>query len=92
MLSYWAFYPWLNLTINQKHNKLFNGEISIAEVILMAKKQQPNNSASGTNVQQVKKQNQKAAQGQSQYGTEFASETDAQQVKKQNQQSQQKKK
>lgn len=33
-----------------------------------------------TNAQQVKKQNQAAAQG-GQYGTEFASETDAQQVK-----------
>ncbi|WP_174615971.1 gamma-type small acid-soluble spore protein [Virgibacillus ihumii] len=54
---------------------------------------QPKKSAAGTNVQQVKKQNQKAAQGQGQYGTEFASEqTNAQQVKKQNQKSQQKKK
>ncbi|MDG3044243.1 gamma-type small acid-soluble spore protein [Bacillus sp. B6(2022)] len=33
-----------------------------------------------TNAQQVKKQNQAAAQG-GQYGTEFASETDAQHVK-----------
>ncbi|GAA0597818.1 hypothetical protein GCM10009001_12430 [Virgibacillus siamensis] len=54
---------------------------------------QPKKSAAGTNVQQVKKQNQQAAQGQGQYGTEFASEqTNAQQVKKQNQKSQQKKK
>lgn len=37
-----------------------------------------------TNAQQVKKQNQAAAQG-GQYGTEFASETDAQHVKKYNQ-------
>ncbi|GAA0441147.1 hypothetical protein GCM10008983_17760 [Lentibacillus halophilus] len=58
----------------------------------MAQNQQPNKTVSGTNVQQVKKQNQKAQQGQSQYGTEFASETDVQEVKKQNQQSQQKKK
>ncbi|MFD2759599.1 gamma-type small acid-soluble spore protein [Lentibacillus juripiscarius] len=58
----------------------------------MAKKQQPNQTTAGTNVQQVKKQNQKAQQGQSQYGTEFASETDAQEVRKQNQQSQQNKK
>ncbi len=63
-----------------------------AEVILMAKK--PNKTAAGTNIQQVKQQNQQAAQGQSQgqFGTEFASETDAQQVKQQNQQSQAKKK
>ncbi|WP_077324571.1 gamma-type small acid-soluble spore protein [Virgibacillus siamensis] len=56
-------------------------------------KQQPKKSAAGTNVEQVKKQNQQAAQGQGQYGTEFASEqTNAQQVKKQNQKSQQSKK
>ncbi len=61
-----------------------------AEVILMAK--QPKKSAAGTNVQKVKQQNQKAAQGQGQYGTEFASETNAQQVKKQNQKSKQNKK
>lgn len=65
-------------------------KLIIAEVILMAKK--PNKSAAGTNVQKVKQQNQQAAQGQGQYGTEFASETDAQQVKKQNQKSQQNKK
>lgn len=57
-------------------------------MILMAKK--PNKSAAGTNVQNVKKQNQKAAQGQAgqqnqQYGTEFASETNTQDVKRQNQ-------
>ncbi|MGM8363844.1 gamma-type small acid-soluble spore protein [Virgibacillus sp. W0181] len=50
----------------------------------------PNQTASGTNVQKVKKQNQQAAQGQ--YGTEFASETDAQEVRKQNQKSKQNKK
>lgn len=55
----------------------------------MAKK--PNQTAAGTNVKNVKKQNQKAAQGQAsqqnqQYGAEFASETNAQEVKKQNQQ------
>lgn len=53
----------------------------------MAKK--PNQTAAGTNVKNVKKQNQKAAQGQGQqnqqYGAEFASETNAQEVKKQNQ-------
>ncbi|MGY0692523.1 gamma-type small acid-soluble spore protein [Virgibacillus sp. FSP13] len=56
----------------------------------MAKK--PNQQASGTNVQKVKQQNQQAAQGQGQYGTEFASETNAQEVRKQNQKSQQNKK
>ncbi|WP_249872753.1 gamma-type small acid-soluble spore protein [Oceanobacillus saliphilus] len=56
----------------------------------MAKK--PNQTTSGTNVQHVKQQNQQAAQGQGQYGTEFASETDVQHVKQQNQQSQSKKK
>ncbi|PAV28168.1 gamma-type small acid-soluble spore protein [Virgibacillus profundi] len=56
----------------------------------MAKK--PNKTAAGTNVQKVKQQNQQAAQGQGQYGTEFASETNAQEVKKQNQKSQQNKK
>ncbi|MFD1360715.1 gamma-type small acid-soluble spore protein [Lentibacillus salinarum] len=58
----------------------------------MAKKQQPNKTSAGTNVQEVKKQNQQAQQGQGQYGTEFASETNAQEVRKQNQKSQQKKK
>jgi small acid-soluble spore protein E (minor gamma-type SASP) len=47
-------------------------------------------SAAGTNVEEVKKQNQMAQQGQ--YETEFASETDAQEVRKQNQKSQQNKK
>lgn len=59
-----------------------------AEVIVMANN--PKKSAAGTNVEQVKKANQAAAQGQ--YGTEFASETDAQEVKQQNQKSQQSKK
>jgi len=45
--------------------------------------------ASETNVQEVKKQNQQAAQG---YSTEFASETNVQEVKKQNQQAEQNKK
>ncbi len=54
----------------------------------MAKK--PKKSKAGTNVQQVKKQNQMAQQGQ--YETEFASETDAQEVRRKNQQSQQNKK
>ncbi len=70
-------------------------KLSNAEVILMAKN--PNKTQSGTNVQHVKQQNQKAAQGQQQagqgqYGTEFASETNAQEVRKQNQKSQQNKK
>lgn len=51
-----------------------------------------NKTKAGTNVEHVKQQNQQAAQGQSQYGTEFASETNAQEVKKQNQKSQQNKK
>ncbi|HLR80876.1 MAG TPA: gamma-type small acid-soluble spore protein [Bacillota bacterium] len=51
----------------------------------------PKQTQAGTNVQKVRKQNQQAAQGQGQFGTEFASETDAQQVKKKNQQSQQNK-
>lgn len=59
-------------------------------MILMAKQQNPNQTVAGTNIQKVRQQNQKAAQGQSQ-NTEFASETDAQQVRQQNQQSQQKK-
>lgn len=61
----------------------------------MAKKQNQNqqpNQPAGTNAQKVQKQNQQAAQGQGQFGTEFASETDAQQVRQQNQKSQQKKK
>jgi small acid-soluble spore protein E (minor gamma-type SASP) len=64
-----------------------------AEVILMAKKQQNQNPASKTNAQKVRQQNQQAAQGQGQYGTEFGAEqTNAQEVKKQNQKSQQNKK
>jgi len=53
-----------------------------------------NQPSSKTDAQQVRKQNQKAAQGQGQqqYESEFASETDAEQVRKQNQQSQQNKK
>lgn len=49
-----------------------------------------NHPASKTDAQQVRKQNQQAAQQQQ--DTEFASETDAQEVRKQNQQSQQNKK
>lgn len=67
------------------------GEIIHAEVILMANNNLKKSKA-GTNVQHVKQQNQQAAQGQSQFGTEFASETNAQEVKKQNQKSQQNKK
>lgn len=66
-------------------------KVLTAEVIVMAK--DPKKSTAGTNVQNVKKQNQQAAQKQQgQYGTEYASETDAQEVKKQNQKSQQNKK
>ncbi|MFC0521982.1 gamma-type small acid-soluble spore protein [Pontibacillus salicampi] len=67
----------------------------------MAKKQQmnqkqANQTASGTNVDHVKQQNQQSSQGQGQYGAEFAQgqqpqKTDVQHVKQQNQQSAQKK-
>lgn len=50
----------------------------------------PRKSQSGTNVEEVRRQNQMAQQGQ--YETEFASETDAQEVRRQNQKSQQNKK
>ncbi|WAA12935.1 gamma-type small acid-soluble spore protein [Fervidibacillus halotolerans] len=50
-------------------------------------------SSSGTNIENVRRQNAQSAQGQQdQYGTEFASETDAQQVRKQNQKAESKKK
>lgn len=66
-------------------------KLMTVEVIKMAKN--PKRGQSQTNVEQVKKQNQQAAQNQQgQFSEEFASETDAQQVKKQNQQSQQNKK
>ncbi|WP_439649635.1 gamma-type small acid-soluble spore protein [Gracilibacillus salinarum] len=55
-------------------------------------KQNKQNNPSKTNAQEVQRQNQQAAQGQGQYGTEFASETNAQEVRKQNQKSQNKKK
>lgn len=48
-----------------------------------------NKTASGTNIQQVQKQNAQSSQGQ--FGTEFASETDAQEVRKQNQKAESKK-
>lgn len=54
----------------------------------MAKPNNKNN-PSKTNAQEVKKQNQKAAQGN--YGTEFAEETNAQEVRKQNRKSENKK-
>ncbi|RCW62834.1 gamma-type small acid-soluble spore protein [Saliterribacillus persicus] len=54
-------------------------------------KNQNQNPASKTNAQEVKRQNQKAAQGQGKFGTEFASETDAQEVRQQNQKANQKK-
>ena len=48
---------------------------------------QPNQTQSGTNIQQVRQQNaQSARAGQGQFGTEFASETDVQEVKQRNQQ------
>ncbi|QDP39382.1 gamma-type small acid-soluble spore protein [Radiobacillus deserti] len=53
----------------------------------MAKK---NKTVTGTDVQEVQRQNQAASQGQ-QFGTEFASETDAQSVRQKNKKSQQKK-
>ena len=46
---------------------------------------QPNQTQSGTNIQQVRQQNATSA-GAGQYGTEFASETDVQEVKQRNQQ------
>ncbi|MFC4388836.1 gamma-type small acid-soluble spore protein [Gracilibacillus marinus] len=57
----------------------------------MAKKQNQAN-ASKTNAQEVKRQNQAAAQGQGKYGTEFASETNAQEVRAQNQKAENNKK
>ncbi len=54
----------------------------------MAQKRQQAQNADKTNPQQVKKQNQAAAQGQ-QY--EFASETNAQEVARKNQQAEAKK-
>ena len=47
---------------------------------------QPNQSQSGTNIQQVRQQNAQSAgaAGQGQFGTEFASETDVQEVKQRN--------
>lgn len=64
--------------------------LSNAEVIGMAKNK---HTKTGTNVEQVKKQNQKAAnKTPEQMIEEFASETDVQSVQKQNQQSEQNKK
>ncbi len=53
-------------------------------MITMAK--QPNKSAAGTNIQEVRQQNAQSAQAGAagQFGTEFASETNAQDVKQQN--------
>lgn len=45
---------------------------------------QPNQTQSGTNIQEVRQQNAQSAGGQGQYGTEFASETNAAEVRKQN--------
>ncbi|EZP78539.1 small, acid-soluble spore protein, gamma-type [Parageobacillus genomosp. 1] len=49
----------------------------------MAKQQQPNKTAAGTNAQEVRQQNAQSAQA-GQFGTEFAAETNAQQVRQQN--------
>ncbi|KYD28129.1 gamma-type small acid-soluble spore protein [Geobacillus sp. NFOSA3] len=46
-------------------------------------KQQPNKTAAGTNIQEVRQQNAQSAQA-GQFGTEFAAETNVQQVKQQN--------
>ena len=52
----------------------------------------PKKSKAGTNVQKVRKQNERSAQSQpGQYGTEVAEETTAEEVRKQNQKSQQNK-
>lgn len=59
-------------------------------MICMAKRNNQQQNPSKTNAQEVRKQNQRAAQGN--YGTEFAEETNAQEVKKQNQKSQNNKK
>lgn len=67
------------------------GKLMVVEVILMAKPNNNQANPSKTNAAEVKRQNQQAAQGQGQFGTEFASETDAQEVRKQNQKSQNKK-
>lgn len=48
---------------------------------------QPNKTSAGTNIQEVRQQNQQSAGGQGQFGTEFASETNAQEVRQQNQRS-----
>ncbi|MFC4401496.1 gamma-type small acid-soluble spore protein [Gracilibacillus xinjiangensis] len=58
----------------------------------MAKRQNPANQASKTNAQEVQRQNQAAAQGQGNFGTEFASETNAQEVRAQNRKSENNKK
>ncbi|MFO1443160.1 gamma-type small acid-soluble spore protein [Bacillus sp. Bva_UNVM-123] len=57
---------------------------------------QPNKSAAGTNVEEVRQQNAQSAgagasAGAGQFGTEFASETNAQEVRQQNQQAEAKK-
>lgn len=56
------------------------------------KKQQPNKTQSGTNVEHVKNQNaQQAGANNQNYATEFAAETNAADVKRQNQQAEAKK-
>ncbi|GIN88273.1 hypothetical protein J6TS2_46590 [Heyndrickxia sporothermodurans] len=55
---------------------------------------QTNKSQAGTNINEVKQQNAKSAQGtagQGQFGTEFGSETDVQSVRQQNQQAESRK-
>jgi len=61
------------------------------EVISMANNQNQKKTKAGTNIQKVRQQNQQAAQGQPEYGTEFAQETDPQEIKRKNQKSQQNK-
>ena len=64
-------------------------KLGYVEVIGMAKNK---HTKSGTNAEQVKKQNQKAANKLPEHmKEEFAEETDAQSVKKKNQQSEQNK-
>ena len=60
-------------------------KLLFVEVIMMANNR-PNQTQSGTNIQQVRQQNAQASQGAGagQFGTEFASETNAQQVRQQN--------
>jgi small acid-soluble spore protein E (minor gamma-type SASP) len=57
--------------------------------------QSGNKTSAGTDIEQVKKQNQQSATqkstGSSQFGNEFGSDTDVREVKRQNQQSEENK-